>query len=620
MKKQREKPPEKHKHAEATPQNQNTETQLSLDTNTMSNTPQKKTTITKLSFPPTLDLNCTLKVENYQPQDLQYIHRTINSKNIQCKFYEKTKSLRFYHFTKPSHTQSILQSLDSQKMSNSILYKLHDEYDRQASECDSSTPSPSQSIYSGTEAEADFSSEEEGDWRKPKTHKINKPKPQNTNSATTTPRNTQAYPNTANNTENTQGNIIKIHNHVNKGGNPLFLKAICSQYNTQMPTTHYYGFKTKISTLIFETRTHAHKFINTINPNNFGPKAHYQMAPIKKTTDTPRDTTQDWNAVIKGVDPDITEKEFATELDSHRIPYRKILRILAPTGQRTHLIRIFFPDKETTSKAIFNGITLLGRRYRVEAPREEARHIPCRNCAQYGHTSPHCPNTPTCLKCGEDPNRCQNTQHQNTQIYCATCKQSGHYTGQVKCPMYPRNIQPPLINKYTPLTRQENEKSPIKPSQADFPPLRPAWVNPDPKTITEPNTDTQNTQTGGEKSTQDKTGNTTNNMTPQLDTCLNNLFKTAISKLEQYIDKKIETLQDQIIKFTIALIDNTYKPKDRKTLQTITNSTSKKLWKKQVKIVPLRNTIEVMINNMKQGLRDELNAAVAQHALTPEHT
>ena len=110
----------------------------------------------------------------------------------------------------------------------------------------------------------------------------------NTDTAITTPRNTkEPNPNTTNNTkESTQGNIIKIFNHINKGGNPLFLKAICNQHNVQMPYTHYHGFKTKISTLIFETQTLAHKFIQSINPNNFGPKAHYQTVPNKKTTDT----------------------------------------------------------------------------------------------------------------------------------------------------------------------------------------------------------------------------------------------------------------------------------------------------------------------------------------------
>ena len=622
MKKQREKPPERQKYRQLTTPHENTEAQTSTQSNTKTNTPIKPQ-ITKLNNPSILDVNCTLKIENFQPQDIQYIHRLINTKLIPCNFFEKTKSLRLYYFSKPSHTHTILKSLERQKMSNTIAYQIHDEIDRQGSEGESETRSPSQSLYSGTETEVDFSSEEEeGEWRKQTPIRKKKDKIPNTDTAITTTRNTkEPNPNTTNNTkESTQGNIIKILNHINKGGNPIFLKAICNQHNVQMPCTHYHGFKTKISTLIFETHTLAHKFIQTINPNSFGPKAHYQIVPNKKTTDTPRDTTQDWNAVIKGVDPEITEEEFATELDSHNISFRKILRIIAPTGERTHLVRIFFPDKDSTAKAIFNGITLLGRRYRVEAPREEARHLPCKNCAQYGHAKLQCPNPPACLKCGGDPNKCQNT-HQNTQIFCATCKQTGHYTGQVRCPLYPRNTHPPVLNKYTPLTRQQNENSPTKPSQTDFPPLRPAWVQPTPKTDTQLNTDTQN-NLAGEKTNkpQNQTTNTPSNMTPQLDTCLNNLFQTAITKLEQYIDKKIEILQDQIIKFTIALIDNTYKPKDRKTLQTITNSTSKKLWKKQVKIVPLKNTIDVMINKMKQGLREELTAAVVQHTATPDHT
>ena len=220
-------------------------------------------------------------------------------------------------------------------MSNSIQYQIHDEYDRQGSDCDSVTPSPSQSLYSGTEAEVDFSSEEEGEWRKHTTLRKRKDRSHNTDTIIT-PRNTkEPNPDTTNNAnENSKDNIIKIFSHIIKGGNPRFLKATCSQHNIQMPLTHCYGFKTKISTLIFETHTLAHKFVNTINPNNFGPKAYYQIAPNKNTSHTPRDTTQDWNAVIKGVDPDITEEEFASELDS-QCPIQENTQNSCP-HRRTH--------------------------------------------------------------------------------------------------------------------------------------------------------------------------------------------------------------------------------------------------------------------------------------------
>ena len=82
--------------------------------------------------------------------------------------------------------------------------------------------------------------------------------------------------------------------------------------------------------------------------------------------------------------------------------------------------------------------------------------------------------------------------------------------------------------------------------------------------------------------------------------------------IEDYVDKKIEKLQDDLIKYTRTLIDNTVQPKDRKALQTISYSTAKRLWNKQVKIMPVNNTIDIMINKMTDNL-STITQNIAQH-------
>ena len=50
--------------------------------------------------------------------------------------------------------------------------------------------------------------------------------------------------------------------------------------------------------------------------------------------------------------------------------------------------------------------------------------------------------------------------HTHTRaIYCATCDSPDHYTGQMKCPRYPRDVPPPSVHKHTPLVTQHRPPS-----------------------------------------------------------------------------------------------------------------------------------------------------------------
>ena len=97
-------------------------------------------------------------------------------------------------------------------------------------------------------------------------------------------------------------------------------------------------------------------------------------------------------------------------------------------------------------------------------------------------------------------------------MYCATCHQTNHYTGQVRCPDYPRNMTPPLIHKYTPLADQAHVKSP-----PNFPALTPAWHT--------------HTPTHPQEGQEEEHKNTENNSTVP-DNSLTNQIETAFQQFQ----------------------------------------------------------------------------------------
>lgn len=84
-----------------------------------------------------------------------------------------------------------------------------------------------------------------------------------------------------------------------------------------------------------------------------------------------------------------------------------------------------------------------GQIFYTEASKTNDKHSPCKKCQQYGHNMDDCPNNDCCFYCGSNQptKQCRHAAKENETPYCATCKDYGHYTGQIKCPKYPR--QPP---------------------------------------------------------------------------------------------------------------------------------------------------------------------------------
>ena len=156
---------------------------------------------------------------------------------------------------------------------------------------------------------------------------------------------------------------------------------------------------------------------------------------------------------MRGVDPEIRDEDLTAELQAAGININKVSRITSKEGHRTYMVRVFFISRADAEEAINNGVNLLGWRYRIEPPLHKFWHILCHNCCQYGHTHVNCQAQTKCHRCGKPPAACTHPRNSNDIMRCSTCDQQGHYTGQIKCPKYPKEAAPPpeLQQQYFPL-------------------------------------------------------------------------------------------------------------------------------------------------------------------------
>ena len=288
------------------------------------------------------------------------------------------------------------------------------------------------------------------------------------------------------------------------------------------------------------------------------------------------------NVVALGVNPDIDVSDIESELTSDGIDFTRVTRIRNSQGN-THLIRIFSKNPETIKSLLTQGLYIANRRYKVVPPKEETRHTLCRRCQQYGHEQIQCPNVPKCFRCGTLNNKCTHTPLEARAIYCATCDSPDHYTGQMKCPRYPRDTPPPLIPKHTPLVTQHRPPSPKKPSEytgEDFPGL-------EKDTTTHTHTVTPTTYAAKiSKSPQ----------TPDIDLAI----QVLQLQMEQYINQKIEQLENKVIQFITAVFKSTTTPEHKEITTTALNSQSKKIFDKSIQIGKFGTSIDVYITSMQQ--------------------
>ena len=318
---------------------------------------------------------------------------------------------------------------------------------------------PNQGLFSDSDSETDSADfvTQTSKKKQYENHKIeklfdsNKPtnvnptphKPNATQNKQTQSSNSNTNTNSEHNTQkHTSDTTLQILNHTEKSNNPFYIKTLATQLNIQTPKT-FWSEKNKITTLLFKSQTELNTFRTQIQENTFGVYAKYIRPQSRNTEPTQTQVAREANVVALGVNPDIDVKDIESELTELHVDISRVTRIRNSQGN-THLIRIFSRNTNTIKTLLTQGLYLANRRYKVVPPKDDIRHTPCRRCQQYGHTQQTCTNPAKCFRCGTLNNQCSHTPLEARAIYCATCNSPDHFTGQMKCPLYPRDTPPQL--------------------------------------------------------------------------------------------------------------------------------------------------------------------------------
>jgi hypothetical protein len=83
-------------------------------------------------------------------------------------------------------------------------------------------------------------------------------------------------------------NVVKIHNHCTKPGDPLFFKTVCTKYLLNLPTKQSFNYKMQVTTLQFIDKKQAINLIEKVPVSEFEVKASYELYKQNKTSQAPR--------------------------------------------------------------------------------------------------------------------------------------------------------------------------------------------------------------------------------------------------------------------------------------------------------------------------------------------
>ena len=217
----------------------------------------------------------TVAFFKYARNHIKHIHQTL--KHDAYYWQDDTKDqYSVYHFASAETASDFYNSFDKNKVSENLII-------RPGREIDTHNPT------------TDYST-----WTTIGPKKNVKP------TSESTKHNSQADNTTANDQAEEQSpeNLIKIHSHSSKPGNPLHLKSLSNKYKLTLPTKQFYSHKFTITTLQFPDKKAAVNFIDKIPIIEYGPKATYELYKPAKKPPTPTNLAQDWNALFRGVDPD----------------------------------------------------------------------------------------------------------------------------------------------------------------------------------------------------------------------------------------------------------------------------------------------------------------------------
>ena len=355
--------------------------------------------LTRQEIIETMTDSTAITFRNTNNSDRHYLHSIFKHKAFYYDDEGKTKNnqrLRIYFFDNEQITDQIYNLIDRSKLSNTADYfrgsiillnknTTTDEGEEDPDQGQFQTPRRRKQIR---KRQTQTDKETKTETTTSKTGTIPKsnlssdlPATANQNAGISKSTNDNTGATTDSNAAQARENSLKIRNHTIKPGNPFHISQISGQYNLKMPRRQYYSHKFQTTTLEYENKSQVMKFVETVPKQLFGDRASYELYCPARSSPVPRAVTQDWNAVIRGVEPDIDTADFEKALTEHDIQFRRTSRIMTATGQKTHMIRIYFDKKEDANEAILNGISILGRRYRVEPPEWKRDTFPAGNVA-----------------------------------------------------------------------------------------------------------------------------------------------------------------------------------------------------------------------------------------------
>lgn len=212
--------------------------------------------------------------------------------------------------------------------------------------------------------------------------------------------------------------------------------------------------------------------LNKIGFTKFGEHTQVRTlfpSPSFKTPLPPRASPM-LSAVIRGVDPSLTDVDIQTELQAEGLDIKRTLRIKNASGP-TYMVRILTDSSDTIDQALRFGVYIFKQKYRTEPSRSPPPiALRCDRCQTYNlHSTDKCPNTPVCSHC-RGPHSITKCEHLAATPICNTC-QSDHPTYSYKCkskpeplPDHPPSVAPILTKD--PITLSTNSQFPLVTTEA----------------------------------------------------------------------------------------------------------------------------------------------------------
>ena len=94
-------------------------------------------------------------------------------------------------------------------------------------------------------------------------------------------------------------------------------------------------------------------------------------------------------------------------------------------------------------------------------------------------------------------------------------------------------------------------------------------------------------------------------------------MKFTTTTMGTYIDSKITAVLNQVIKFTTIIIHNATILLQRQIVKTSASNTAQQIWGKRVQVVPLKNSIETMVSDMRDSLRRDFDQIINETLNNP---